>query len=792
MPLDASGGLDLRLHGAAANSASELTNVRWASDLGGMWSSDLGWEPLVPDANAAGRLFHPSEFTPCRLLVPWSSWLLTEYDGVLAWRWWNRGTGAVGSERTVLATGRYIAPGNAPSTVAIDCGPFVLLVNGHDAPLKWWGGSRVTPFGFAVPPSAPSCTASDPEYWLETPTALATWQASSPSLGFPALPLPLGANDVESALGLGLTGGDKVSSYDYVRTWVSDTGSESPPSPRATVRWQQPPTATLANKRRLGVFVDLAGGPANAVGHRLYRTGNRRQGDASESAADSTLYLCASVAYGGDVDWTDALPDQAVVGQPSPPSVLEAAVLPTGVRAGAMWDGRLWLTDGARLFWSERAELERFPATNVVELSVALGVSGAEAVTLTAAGGSLVVFLRSGVAVVLPSTSPTAASPYQIVTVTSAAGSGLCGINAATWVPSVGLMWVGVDGLVWMWSGDPAQQPMNTLSAPIHRVLSRASVGALASAWACYVPSEQEVWFHLPVDGEVLPTLGVVLHLEAGAWSTRGWHTLPGSADASGVAGVSRWRSCFTVAATAGDGRLLLGCGAYNALGDVAPGELPASRAAGDLLYNVGVAVWGRGSGWGRLLTGWAAVAVGGETWWSSATRSDGSSDGARWASAWWLPDEVETGSMRRGLKVGLSVIGAGVRAARLYSGLDGVDGVWTDEATSLLFEDGDFPASGSTEQYDRVFQAPAGASAARDGVWGTALVTNTRMVRVVRDLSVSAGMRRRLRVGVRTLPSNVAPSAWMGLAGLTLVVENKAEVARGIGRTAGAGGGSP
>ncbi len=830
--VDASGGLDMRLSGASENSATNLTNVRWADDLGGMWSSDIGWGPLIPDSNVAGRLFHPTEFFSCRLLMPWRDWLLTEFNGALAYRWWNRGLGAVGSERVQLASGRYVpAPGEA-GTVAIDCGQFVLLVNGHDRPLKWFGGRRTSPFGFAAAPSAPELAVSDPAYWGTDPfVVVPTWHTNSPSLGFPDVsPLPVGANDPEPALGLGTTNDGSISSYDYVRTWLSDTGSESPPSSRATVWWQQPASGVSCNRRRLGVFAELDGDGApstNIVGHRLYRTGNRRSGNAADSSADSTLYLVAQVLYGGDVDVTDVLPDQAAIGQPSPPSVLDAIVLPAGITAGAMWDGRLWLTDGQRIYGSERGELERFSMSLVLDVGLASGSGsggsgGSRVVALTAHGGVLVVFMDAGLAVLKPSTAPTAPTPYQFVNVDASSGSGLSGPNAVTAVPGLGLMWLGTDGLVWSWDGSGDALPTSVVSDPVHRVLSRVTAG-VATAWAVYSPLDREVWFHVPVDGQVLPTLGVVLHLggETLAWSLRGWTTAATDPRVLSpnpvVAGVSDWRSCFTAAAVTGDGRLLLGCGPYNALGDVPPNQVGGTRAAGDLLYNVGVQVWGRGglSGWGRLLTGWAAVVVAGETWWSSATRSAGSSDGSQWAGAWVVPADVLSdgsgggagagGAYRRALKVDFSVLSAGVRSVELRSGLDGFEGVWSSERSALVLQDGEFPASGTSEQQDRVFAAtesPASvplviplmpaASVARDGVWGTALATNARLVRVVVDLSVDAGMRRMVRLGVRTQPSNVSPSSWMALTGMALVVEGRAFVARGMGRVAGAGGGSP
>ena len=799
----ATAGLDTRIAYASPNSASELTNMRWASDFGGFWSSDLGWEPLIPDASLAGRTWSPAEFSPCRMLSAWRDWLLMEHDGELSYRWWAQGAGSVFAPRVVLATGRYVPGPNEAATQLVDCGRFALVLNGHDEPIKWWGGRRVTPFGFASAPSAPQCNAPDPDYWNNNIISPVTWQtAEAQSLGFPVKGdgggAPPRSNDFEPALGLGIAAASAISSYDYARTFVSETGSESALSERTTPVWQQPALAVpSASYRRLGVTMDLSGGPDNAVGQRIYRTGNRRTGTASELSADATLYLVATIDQAGDMNWCDVVPDLALVGQPQP---LNSIPLPPGLRLGAMYDGRLWLTDGRTLWWTERSDLERIPVGNSADLAVAGGGSGSsnagEATALVVFGRGLVVMRERGLLMISPSTAQTAVSPYAFAPLSGVGdGGGTLSPNAVVVVPGVGMVWLGTDGGVYRWSGDRNSPPASISSAIDSIKDARVTLHALPRAWGVYAPLEREVWFHVPVDGETWPTLGFVIHVEpmtkadVPVWSLRGWMTRPG--DAGAPVGSLKWRTCFTSACVLNDGHLLLGTGPFNLDGPQAPDTVSFPLNAAHRFFNLGVQVWTRAIGWGRMTTGWVAVAAQPADWWAAATRTDGSADESVLASAWVMPPEVEHGgATRRSLFAEAVILDAGPRTFVVQSGVDGMLGDLFLESTPTTEDPNQ---TSTTDQLLKVFsaaEAPASTTTRRDGLWATAKAGNYRLIRVRKDLSMRVGSRRSCRIRLSNA-AGAAPAALLGVVGVSLTFGSSG-VLNPTGRSAGTGGGSP
>lgn len=572
-------GMDCRPY-ADPDSSYLLENVIYDRGLKA-WSTCLGlecWEPPTASLSYARAGTHRSlfEWTPSTGM----SYLFAEQDPSppgsppqpptsVNLAWIRRG-GSVN-----LVTGRTPVPGG---NVYAPFADHVIVVNGRDEPIKITHNGMVTQFGFPEIPPTPGIVGLDPTRMAtEGASAGLTDQGSSPYPGTPLDPNgwtnngqyqrpgdsapgePWSGPTSRSYLGLGIAANGEESSYAYRVAFVSDTGSVSALSAPARVRWTIPimhndgshraQTVRVKPKTRgdggsedsleitgdnpniyLGTneyegnvspmackyaihLSDIPRGPDNTVARILYRTRNMRDG---VLGAGEVYYECALIPDNETTTFTDFKPDGELVVEA--PTTDEAYTIDPRHTTAASWDNRLWLAGSplnpSRVYYSARGLPEQFGLTKFLDFSRSQG----GAITGLASYQNLLVVLREfSIEAVTPSGSGDYISSTPHFSVGSRAR------NAIVPTP-VGIMIVAEDG-IYVVDGSLSgggQPRLRRISDPVSKHFARVNTLALGSAVASYSPKWREVWFHLPVDDDTLPSLGFVFHLDTGGWSLRG------------------------------------------------------------------------------------------------------------------------------------------------------------------------------------------------------------------------------------------------------------------------------
>lgn len=303
---------------------------------------------------------------------------------------------------------------------------------------------------------------------------------------------------------------DKKALYSYRVSHISDTGSEGPLSPDATVSWELEPNTSGF---QYCVAARLPRGTDGVVGRRIYRSGNY---------STDMENPVPGLAYVDDVkNNTDELffdPYASNTRGAEMPGINESITFPAPrARFSAMFKDCLFLdggvVDNLTLFYSHPNKIDQYAAESFIRLQ-----SGAGGVTgLFSLYTSLVVLRESGVDVV----QGDYANGFVATTVTNqvACRSAL----AMDTVPGLGLMFLAQDGIYLMTGGlvGGAQFKVERVSDPIEDFLSRATPDCLSRAVARYCPTTREMHFYLAIDGDDRPNIGLVFHVDKMAWSVR-------------------------------------------------------------------------------------------------------------------------------------------------------------------------------------------------------------------------------------------------------------------------------
>jgi len=706
-------GVDQRMS-PAPDTCSLLTNVRLHPD--GYFVNDCGWEPFDwwdDEAGTPDVLF--PQLQPCRSLFAWTKgrehYFIRERGGFLYYRYGNKGAVAGNWAGHILLGANRHQPGpNEVGTQYVPFGDFLLIFNGVDQPIKFWGGREVTPFGLSGKPSAPTLLGVSPSSYyggtlLEAGMTGVIALNDTTEYGAPGL------GDID------ITAAENENSYEFAVAFVTDSGAIGPISGRSRVSWSDSkPTGV---RYRFGVVGTYPTGPSNVIARQVFRTKNLKNEE-----ADGTLYFERQVDDNVCPSWTTMRGDADLV--VSAPSSADSVELPFNPRIGASWGGRLWIASGSKLAWSARGEPERFELANIVDMGAS---SGGNITGLHPYRGELLVFREQGISAVVVD----GAGGFAFPEISTAIGTEAT--NTITTVPGHGVLFLGaylVYRLTGSFQGGDAYQ-ITPISQPVTKAMRRLSLSLVARACAAYSPREREWWCHFPADGASEATRGVVLHTDTGAWSLR--H----------IDGTDHWLMAVTQLSVTGSGHFLMGNAPYDTLSKTIPGTLlstdDATIEAGSW-SNIGLQMWGQAERWSLVFSGGDGGQGGGQEYstYSFDTVTDKTRAVSTWETQWEQPSAERT-----------AVKSVVVHLA--FTGSNPIELSWAKD-----WDEGDFTSAGTKrpepyEKYNSRFAAPVLSSLAIaatkgfEAVFNTSTASNRRRGQVRWDIDAQSGLHWKFRI---------------------------------------------
>jgi len=330
-------------------------------------------------------------------------------------------------------------------------------------------------------------------YWPTQGTAIGQW--GSWGLGF--------ATNTASTPG-------KAALYGYKCSYISDTGSESPLSPEATISWE-----LQANVQgwRYCTAIRIPKGPEGTMGRRIYRTGNYSSDTTTPSPAFGYL---DDVKNNVDELYFDVYTSDNLGARP--PGANESISMPVPrARFSAVYKDCLFLDGGVvdpyTLVYSHPDRIDQYAAESFIRLQASAGgITG-----LFSLYTSLIVLRESGIDVV----QGDFATGFFSTTVTNQVSCRAA--TALDSVPGVGLMILAQDGIYLLSGGlvGGAEFKVTRISDPIEDWVSRITPDCIARSVARYTPLTREMHFYVPIDGSDRPNVGLVFHVDKSAWTIR-------------------------------------------------------------------------------------------------------------------------------------------------------------------------------------------------------------------------------------------------------------------------------
>lgn len=544
------------------NHAFEIVNFR--ADENGGWLNDVGWEPLIPfdsTYSIASADFNKT-FSPTRFLAIWrrhegaEPYYLYERGGELRYDWGNKG---LTTRDVVLKTDRIDPKPDNPGTQIAPFKNFALILNGVNAPIKFWGRELVEGFSWNAAPPTPTILTPQPNAvvvgtgeWIEGQHS-AIWFDKTNYFG-------VGGGD----------NGDK-NTYGYRVAWVTTTGSMSPLSEPFFVSWNI--TSAGAEGKQGVILTDVPIGPAGTSARLIFRTKNK--GDGLSSQLDD-YYLIAQINENVTTTWIDILPDSELSSVAV--DLQDSSPISYGHKYAVAWDSCMWLAGGeahpTRIIYSKANLPEQFPAFNYFDVGVR---DGGHITALFPYYNALLVFRERSIDVVTKTPSG-----YQIAALDPFIGT--VATNTIRFVPGLGVCFLTRDGVYAITGGlyGGSQYQAKNVSTGLSEEWKRLTLGALARATATYSDREKEYWVHYPTDGKTENERGSVYHTNTQGWSLRN------SEDKT------LGEMKFTHLATDGNGWIIIGT--YQ--------NRTSLNKTGTFGYpGIGLQVWSHAPHWGHVIT---------------------------------------------------------------------------------------------------------------------------------------------------------------------------------------------
>ena len=401
-------------------------------------------------------------------------------------------------------------------------GRYLIIVNGHDKPLKFDGekeSGEVLPLGWESIPGAPSPWSPDVgPGWGGSGQGQKQWFAISRAFPFTDATTANSLNSgvptgFEGIYGLGSTTPDAPNNYRWKVSFVSETGSESPLSTSSELAtWTTNSVAALALRHAVHLE-GLPIGPQGTVARRLYRTKNLGSGTDGES----TYYFVAEIKNNVEETYVDYTPDSFLV-VPAPSASASVIFPAPGARHAATFKNCLFLdggqSDPTRMYYSNPLSPDTFSASDYFDVGVR---DGGDITGLFAYYNALILFRESSIELVRGDP----VNGFNVVPFIQ--GVGCKSINTVAAVPGVGVMFLGNDGIYRIYGGldGGSEVQIEKMSPGLVKTEKRLNPALLGRASAAYSPKWREYHCYVPVDGDEKPSLGIVYHVDKNAWSTR-------------------------------------------------------------------------------------------------------------------------------------------------------------------------------------------------------------------------------------------------------------------------------
>ena len=480
-------------------------------------------------------------------------------------------------------------------------GRWLVITNGYEAPIRFAG------WPMPVAGTAPYIVPSYPLGWISRPLPPNAWQVILQNVagGFgvdisdkdgvlvyfkedevTATGQTTGSADAYQ-LGVGFVAqkfkdisnndAGTHNAFRYKVSYVSNSGSESPMSDESnTVQWRKDPLHTPANRNRYAIYIEIPKGPNGTVARRLYRTKNFGE---TGSGTETDFYFLDEVRNNTDTEYWDIY-SSTNLGSLAPVDSDSIPFPSNNCRFTAVYGNCLFIDGGSDndnvLYYSNPGKPDQYSGTGFIDLGNTQlgGITG-----LHPYFNFLLVFRERGIEAISGQWPNFALNNISSNTGTRA-------INTITTVPGVGVVFLADDGVHAIsgnmeYSDSPG---ISKITSMIMKTERRINKDCIARATAAYSSKTNEWHCYLPADGQILPSLGLVLHLDKSVWSTRkGFpvgclHALRGGTllfgHNSGFVGVSPQRGLFVISARRCLGQTLTG-GATGTPQDEAP---PTSR----------------------------------------------------------------------------------------------------------------------------------------------------------------------------------------------------------------------
>lgn len=489
--------------------ATRIENWTVDPSTGG-WDNRIGYEKFFP-ASAAWEPFHG--MGRIQSLYIWNthngarSYHLFEAAnaatglGSLHYTVGNTGIAPVttaGAGKVTLDFFRNLPTGDEPVTQYEPFGRYLIIINGHDTPIKF-DGDKVTSLG-----------------WVRNPHPPTPWSPSVVLAADPNTQLLMVVNDFyqlipdATVIGLGIKIADTDNAYSWKVSFVSETGSESPLS-AASEQAQWTTGSVLASQ---AVYLEnLPLGPDGTVARRIYRSKNL-----APEASTGQYYYVAQINNNTETAYVDSTPDRFLA--TLAPSADESVTFPApACRFAATFKNTLFIDGGqpepTRIYYSNGLHPDSFSALSYFDVG---SREGGDITGFAPYYNQLLVFRERAIEILRGDASGGfSVSPFI-------QGVGTKAINTVTMVPSLGMVFLSADGVYRLQGGlddGGSELVFEKISKMLVKTMTRLNPDLLARATAAYSPKSKEWHCYVPADGGDRPTLGLVFHVDKNSWSIR-------------------------------------------------------------------------------------------------------------------------------------------------------------------------------------------------------------------------------------------------------------------------------
>jgi hypothetical protein len=405
------------------------------------------------------------------------------------------------ADAITLSSDRNTPTNDEPVTDYEPFGRFLIILNGHDAPVKF-DGRKLTQLGWHSIPNPPRLWQPDNNF-----TEGAEQQA------FPCVEYERNFDDW---YGLGSKTADATNTYRYKVSFINEAGSESPISNASElVTWTTLPGVLPYSRKRHAVYLeDLPIGPEGTIARKLYRTPNLGNYEEGEE-----LYFLAGTVYNNTETWYVDYKADTALGA-SAPADSDSIVFPAfAARFAANFKGTLFIDGGqakaTRIYYSNPLQPDSFSSLNFFDVG---SRKGGDITALIPYYNQLLVFRESAIEVIRgDANSGFTIAPFH-------QGVGTKAVHTIEAIPDLGMVFLAGDG-VWLISGGwdgGSELKINNITKRQIDTIDRANTDLLARASGTYSSKWREYHCCFAADGSAKPNLGLVLHLENNEWTTRG------------------------------------------------------------------------------------------------------------------------------------------------------------------------------------------------------------------------------------------------------------------------------